>query len=50
VSSPFAPTPLANLKHCLICAYCRFNALWLAAFYYPKSLFLTEVSFFIYVH
>ena len=47
VLSLFAPNPLANFNHYLICAHFRFNALWLAAFYYPKSLFLI-VIFFIY--
>jgi hypothetical protein len=43
VLSRFAPTPFANFNDYLICAHFRFNALWLAAFYYLKSLFLMEI-------
>ena len=43
VLSRFAPTPFANFNYYLICAHFRFNALWLAAFYYIKSLFLMEI-------
>jgi len=43
VLSLFAPTPPVNFNHYLICAHFRFNALSLAAFYYPKSLFLTGI-------
>jgi len=44
----FAPTLLANFNHCLICAHFMFIALWRFAFYYPKSIFLMGISFFIF--
>jgi len=48
VLSLFAPTPLANFNHYLICAHFWFYTLWLAALYYSKSLFLMGISFLIY--